>query len=334
VVVLRDFLLIKDLQNFLFLILIKDKKIWMHRLIINKYYYSFSSLRFKSKLNDFRQFIPLEGPAIYDPNLPYYDLDRIRLNDTYEELEGLVEDDIELDYGRDFEESNDTSILLENYDEWEFFSKNHFSLPKFKNSKVPFISTFSQDIDIDLRPAIPIWVQNEIGRIWILKNWLRYLNPRHSDKPLSFVLMENSTLYSKPSLSTFFNYLLYIFSIYFSFLESFFNFFYPPWIVRSFSSDITKKEFFGILFKLQKIENSFFFIPSHFTNVIRVLYSLETYFIRNNTSFSFRDKIYYFSTVNSLLNFFKSQIKYGMHSDFFVKCVISQLSRIIGKFKF
>jgi len=312
---------------------LKNKKNWIYKVFSNKYYYSFSSLRFKSKLNDIRQIIPFEGPSIYDPNLPYYDLERIRLSDTYEELESLVEDDIELDYGPDFEENNDTSIPLENYDEWEFFSKNHFNLPKFKNTKTPFIKTFSQDMDIDLRPVLSNWVQNEIGRIWILKNWLRYLNPRHSDKPLSFILIESSTLYSKHNFSNFFNFLVKIFAFYFMVLEHFFNFFFPPWIVRRFSTNIKKNDFFNFLQKIKKIENSFFFIPSHFGNLIRVLYSLETYFITNNKNFSFSDKIHYFSIVNSLLNFFKNQTKYGIYSDFYLKCVISQLSRILGRFK-
>lgn len=311
---------------------LKDKKKWMYRLILNKGYYSFSNLRFKNAVNDIRQIIPLEGPSVYDPNLPYYDLDRVRLSNTYEELEALLEDDIELDHGPDFEQSNDTSILLENYDEWDFFSKTNFNLPKFRNSKVPFLTTFSQDIDTDLRPVISLWLQNEIGRIWVLKNWLRYLNPKHSDKPLSHVLLEETTLFGTPSLSIYFHYYIRIFSFYFSILESFFNFFFPPWIVRTFSNNMKKNEFFEFLLKIQKIENSFFFIPSHFTNIMRILYSIETYFIKNNKNFSFQDKIYYFCTIDSLLIFFKSQIKGGIHSDFFVKCIISQLSRIVGRF--
>jgi hypothetical protein len=310
---------------------LNDWKIWIKRKIIYSNYYSFSSLRFKKGLNDIRQVFPFEGPSVYDERIPDYDKPLPRIPDFYEELEPTLEDDIELDYGPEFETSNDEFIPEENHDEWEHLSIPHFIIPKFRNSKVSYFNFTSSDIDIDLRPKLSDWIQNEIGRIWSLKQWLRILNPKHSDKPLSYVLIQNETFYTSSSFSNHYIYKLSVF--YFFILESIFNFFFPPWILRVFSKDITRKTFFLILNDLSKFERSFFIIPSHFSNILRVLFSLETFFINNSKNLSFCDKLYYFSTVSSLLIFFKNNIKIGFHSYFLSKCVIHQLLRMLGSTK-
>lgn len=303
----------------------------------NNNFYSYSSIRFKKGINDIRQFTPNEGPAIYDLKIPDYDSDRFNLFSVYEELDDLLETEIELEFGPDFENANDPFIPPENDDEWEQLSSQHFHTYKYKHSRISYFTNSSSDLDFDFRPAVSNWIQNEIGRTWALKHWLRILNPKHTNTPISFVLLERSTFYHKSQNSTFFKYLLYGSSYYFKILDSFFNFFFPPFILRRFSSEITINDFNLFIIEISKFELAFFFTFSNYTNLLRVLFSLETFFINNNKFISFETKLFYFSTLLNLFHFFNTiyKKKYNVDFDnaFILKVVISQIFRILGKKK-
>lgn len=311
---------------------LKGLKTWLFKFE-NNYYYSFSSFRFKKGLNDIRQFFPNEGPAIYDPTFNEYDLDRPILYRLYEELPFLVEDEFELDYGptSDFVRHNDASIALESNDEWGQLSSSHFVLPKYKYSKVPFITNSSSDMDFDIRPVVSNWLKFELGRVYFLKIWLRQLSPKHSNSTVTTTLLNDISIFPSSKLSAFFNYFIEFSKIYFFFLDNVFNIFFPPYIIRTHSRYITKKIFFSNIIELSKVEKSIFFSFSKLSMVIRVLFSLETFFINNFSTFSFEEKLIYFSKLSSLLIFFTNKFNYNdEYKKFILKCTISQISRMLG----
>lgn len=314
---------------------LQSLKVHMARKVYSDTFYSYSSARFKKGVNDIRQFIPHEGPAIYDIKIPDYDTERINLFAMYEEMDDLLETEIELEYGPDFEHSNDPFIPPENEDEWEQLSSQHFHTYKFKYSRISYFNNSSSDIDFDLRPVMSDWIHNEIGRTWALKHWLRILNPSYTDRPTSFSLMYKSTIYADPKLSIFFDRLLYASSYYFKIIELFFNFFFPPFILRRFSSEITNEDFISSLSEISKFGRAVFFSSSNYTNLLRTLFSLETFFLNNCKSISFKDKLFYFSTLSELLFFFNniSKRRYFVGDTFILKVVISQLSRMLGRKK-
>lgn len=313
-----------------------DLKLSIIRGFRNKVYYSYSSVRFKKGLNDIRQFVSNEGPAVYDIKIPDYDADRFNLFSVYAELDDLLETEIELEFGPDFESANDPFIPPENDDEWEQLSSQHFHTFKSKYSRISYINNSTSDLDFDFRPIVSSWLQNEIGRTWSLKHWLRILNPKHSDTPISFILLEKTTFYPNFGFSIFFKYLLYASSSYFKFLDFFFNFFFSPFILRRFSSEITVEDFKFFISEISKFDKAFFFSFSSYTNLLRVLFSLETFFINNNKLISFEVKLLYFSTLFTLLNFFDNNFKnknFENKKSFVFKVIISQLFRILGKRK-
>ena len=314
---------------------LRSVKLGMIKSFYSKYYYSYSSLRFKNKLNDIRQFTPIEGPAVYNLVIPSYDSERIGLFPIYEELEDLLETEIELEFGPDFENANDPFIPLEHNDEWEQRSPVHFYNKKFNRDRSSYIINSSPDIDFDLRPNISFWLQNEAGRVWILKYWLRFLNPKFSNSPVNFITMESYNNYTYKNLSSTFYYLLTFFKIYFSFLEKIFNFFFAPRLLRRFSHSITFDEFNFFLTQLTKFERPFFTTSSSYTSLLRLLFSLETFFINNEHNISFETKALYFSSVFELLKHFYGisnnfLITFSSSRTFITKCLIFQLSRISG----
>lgn len=304
----------------------------------DKMYYHYSTLRFKDSLNDIRQFVPNEGPAVYNQFIPNYDFERIGLFPIYEELEELLETEIELEFGPDFEHSNDPFIPPEHYDEWEQLHYSHIFTPKSKGSTSSYIQNSSPDIDFDLRPSISLWLKKEAGRTWALKHWLRFLNPKYTNFSTSNSRLHFSTLYSTPTLSKLFKYFLSFTRFYFSVLDAFFNFFFSPKIFRTFSKHITTVDFRFYLISISKIERSLFksrYLSS--TQLLRVLFSLETFFIKNNRILSFEDKYLYFSIISRftffLYPFLRVNTKDFSRKSFISRCLISQLSRMTARKK-